>query len=320
MKPIKPPEAGQVLRICRWPDVFETSHSRRFKNVSWISCPVSFNSTGYHKLLDTHDGMEAAAMYGAWLALCQLAAQSERRGVLCGEKGELYNSRRIARMTGLPVELFELLIAWALTVEWLEWALPNDPYPGHEPPDSDPAPSQVRDTVSKPPADTESKTLPNTTPPNTTKQDPTQPIATTSRDWGGIFVELQSQDVQAAANAVKSAKRNGWNIDHANAVVAHANKRSNAWTGYEVYQRWLLPASVDPSDGWPEPSKECRESEAAAKRAAALARQQEADRERKAAVQLALERERADGGIVSQLGAAQAEKMQRITSNKKVTT
>lgn len=109
-----------VYCIFRWRDVFEKSDARKsVGNLKWISCPVSFNSTGYQLLLEEFDGMTAAAMYGGWLALCQVAASAPIRGQLSGQKGEPYTPGRIARLSGLPAELFAQLIPWAAKVGWL---------------------------------------------------------------------------------------------------------------------------------------------------------------------------------------------------------
>jgi hypothetical protein len=109
----------QIYAISRWQEVFEKSDARKAKSLTWISCPVSFNSTGYQSLLEEFDGVTAAALYGAWLALCQVAATSPIRGQLSGQKGEPYSAGRIARLSGLPSELFEKLLPWAIKVGWL---------------------------------------------------------------------------------------------------------------------------------------------------------------------------------------------------------
>jgi hypothetical protein len=108
-----------ILAVSRWKDVFEKSDLRKCKNLTWISCPVSFQSTGYQTLLDEFDGITAAALYGAWQALCQVAAAAPIRGQLSGQKGEPYTPGRLARLSGLPAELFDKLLPWALRVGWL---------------------------------------------------------------------------------------------------------------------------------------------------------------------------------------------------------
>lgn len=108
-----------VYCISRWKEVFEKSDARRASALKWISCPISFNSTGYQDLLESFDGMTAAALYGAWLALCQIAASSPIRGQLSGQKGEPYTPGRLSRLSGLPPELFEKLIPWCVKVGWL---------------------------------------------------------------------------------------------------------------------------------------------------------------------------------------------------------
>lgn len=115
-----------VYAISRWQEVFEKSDAKKTKSLTWISCPVSFNSTGYQTLLEDFDGITAAAMYGAWLALCQVAATSPIRGQLSGQKGEPYTAGRIARLSGLPAELFDKLLPWCVKVGWLVAVTPTE--------------------------------------------------------------------------------------------------------------------------------------------------------------------------------------------------
>lgn len=287
-EPLRPPVDGQVLRVARWPEVFETAHSRKHRSLQWISCPVSFNSTGYQRLLDSFDTWEAAALYGGWQALCQLAAQSELRGRLCGQKGEPYNTRRIARLTGMGLEIFEVLIPWALQVGWLEWSLPDAPYSDSDSPVAEPV-AEVSEntghaTDSEPVpqvgiVDSEASPLPNPTQPNPTRQNPTQPCAEGGDVWNAVQQQLQLLGVTAPAVAIRNAKGLGWSSDHAASVVAWARDRPGAWNGYALFQRFQLPASVPAADGWPEPSAEW----AARKTADRLYSQQQAEEARRKA-------------------------------------
>lgn len=239
-EPLKPPVDGQVLRIARWREVFETAHSRKNKVLTWISCPVSFNSTGYQKLLDHHDEWTAAALYGGWLALCQLAAQSELRGVLCGQKGEAYNTRRIARLTGLGVEIFEALLPWALSVGWLEWARPEDDYSQFEPAESstrelcEVAPGDV-DSESIPNVgidDSEFRTLPNPTQPNQTKPNPTQlhttPATSSAGGEGDDFVSLGRSSEPAEGRTADEQSQTA--VGQAPACQTHSATPEPSWS------------------------------------------------------------------------------------------
>lgn len=111
-----------IYRISRWKGVFEKSDAKKIadgKPLAWISCPTSFNSNGYQNLLETFEGMEAAALYGAWLALCQIAATSPIRGQLSGQQGQPYTMSRLSRLSGLPESLFSKLIPWAVSIGWI---------------------------------------------------------------------------------------------------------------------------------------------------------------------------------------------------------
>jgi len=110
-----------VYRIAKWQEVFERAESRKLKLLTWISMPVSFTSHGYQTLLDEFEE-EAAAIYGAWCALCAVAASCPIRGVLSNSKGRPLKVSHIARRTGFQSTVFEKLIAWASSpgVEWLE--------------------------------------------------------------------------------------------------------------------------------------------------------------------------------------------------------
>lgn len=149
----------QIYAISRWQEVFEKSDARKAKSLTWISCPVSFNSTGYQSLLEEFDGMTAAALYGAWLALCQVAATSPIRGQLSGQKGEPYTAGRIARLSGLPAELFEKLLPWCIKVGWLvavpsaEHAVVSDRIPDAVKTSSGDSPDGIRTTSGESPDD-----------------------------------------------------------------------------------------------------------------------------------------------------------------------
>jgi hypothetical protein len=67
-------------------------------------------------------GDDAAAIYGCWCALLLIAAGCNVRGMLADSRGNPLRISWIARTSGLPVGMFERLVAWASTSEvgWLE--------------------------------------------------------------------------------------------------------------------------------------------------------------------------------------------------------
>ena len=153
--------SGTVYRIANWREQFETAKSRGYAQLSWIACPVSFNSRGFQALLDDFEPAEAAALFGCWQALCKVAAANpdrELRGVLAGSHGEPYTVRRLERLTGFPAELFETVLEWAKSVDWLE-----------------PVPAKDSASPQAVPAEDSSGALPK---PNITKPDKTKPHTT----------------------------------------------------------------------------------------------------------------------------------------------
>ncbi len=110
----------KTYRIRKWQETFETSDSRRFKTLAWVSLPVGFTSNGYHELI-TQFGDRAPEIYGAWCALLSVAAQAPVRGLLASSKGP-YSLRRVACETRMPERIFQELFDWAATpsVAWIE--------------------------------------------------------------------------------------------------------------------------------------------------------------------------------------------------------
>lgn len=116
-----------VYRIAKWNEVFERAESRKLKQLTWIALPISLNSNGYQSLLDEFEA-DSPAIYGAWCALCAVAASCTVRGVLATSKGTELKVSHIARQTGFPSTVLEKLITWASSpsVNWLEAITANE--------------------------------------------------------------------------------------------------------------------------------------------------------------------------------------------------
>lgn len=110
-----------VYRIRKWAETFERAESRKLKQLTWIAMPVGFNSTGYQAMLEEFED-RAAAIYGAWCALCAYAATCHVRGTLGNSRGIPLKLSHVARITGLPESVFVDLVAWASRTDigWLE--------------------------------------------------------------------------------------------------------------------------------------------------------------------------------------------------------
>lgn len=120
---------GDVYRVAKWRETFETADSRKHQKLRWVSTPIGFESNGYALLIE-HFNEEAPAIYGAWSAVVQIAAQGppNRRGLLCDSKGVGYTVGRLQFLSHFPSTVFAKLIEWAVgqDVGWLEIIPKND--------------------------------------------------------------------------------------------------------------------------------------------------------------------------------------------------
>lgn len=110
-----------VYKIAKWSETFETADSRRHKSLHWISIPLGFNSNGYAKLIEEF-GDEAPAIYGAWIALANIAATCPIRGILSTSSGDALTVGRLSFISHFPSTVFGKLLDWASkdSVGWLE--------------------------------------------------------------------------------------------------------------------------------------------------------------------------------------------------------
>lgn len=88
------------------------------KSMQWLPIPNRHDGDGYTTLVDRKNG---AALFGAWVAILQVASRCEPRGTLLREGQKPHDEASLARMTRLPKEI----IAEALRVcleecKWLE--------------------------------------------------------------------------------------------------------------------------------------------------------------------------------------------------------
>ena len=230
-----------VYEISGWSDTFETAKSREYKVLTWIACPVSFNSTGYQNLLDSFDDTSIAErVYGCWVALCQLAAQSQTRGVLSGSKGEPYSVGRIARLTGMSADGFKLLLDWAVNEGWIVPHSPatDSPSPDQVPATDPPSPDQVPATDPPSPdqvqTETKSGPLPNLTLPNP-KPDPDPERSEWSDEESGIADDMPETVVEA----IKAA-RSAFDESLLFEATLKWNHRIHRWFEFARAPRWKL--------------------------------------------------------------------------------
>ncbi len=114
----------EVWRIAKWTETFETSDSRNYKSLPWVSVPTTLCSNGYQSLVEEF-GAEAPAIYGAWNAMVAVASKCPVRGTLATSKGVAYSLERIIREAYMHPDclpIFQKLVDWASTeaVGWIE--------------------------------------------------------------------------------------------------------------------------------------------------------------------------------------------------------
>ena len=201
-----------VYRIYKWTETFERAESRKLKTLTWIAMPVSFAGRGYNQMADEF-GDEFPAMYGAWCALCAFAAGCHVRGTLGDHRGNPLTTRHIARVTAMPVEVFERLIEWASRpdVGWLETISREQHLAQIEQTQQT---QQTQPKIPGPDASGESPDNPPSTRPDTTVPDSTGPDKTEQNKsrrtdgWASAGVDF-FESVREIANGMHTLSHRG---------------------------------------------------------------------------------------------------------------
>lgn len=113
-----------VYQIAKWSTTFETKKSLGYKKLNWFCMPIALHSNGFLTLADEFED-DAPALYGAWCALLQVAAECPVRGILTTSRGIGLTPRRVGILTGFPEEIFERLFSWA-TCSKVQWIIELD--------------------------------------------------------------------------------------------------------------------------------------------------------------------------------------------------
>jgi len=96
-----------TYRIKDWQEVFESAASRKLVGPrKYVMLPINFGGLAYSRLMAMDDG---PTIYGAFMVLCQVAANCPTKGVLADENGAL-NASDIALKTRFPLKTLERAI------------------------------------------------------------------------------------------------------------------------------------------------------------------------------------------------------------------
>lgn len=107
-----------TYRVRDWEAIYENNRTKELKRMSWVPIPNKMDGDGYTELVDHEHG---AAHFGAWVAIIEIASKCETRGTLVREGGKPHDARSLARMSRLPVNLFEEVIPRLIgPIGWLE--------------------------------------------------------------------------------------------------------------------------------------------------------------------------------------------------------
>lgn len=107
-----------IYRIKKWNDLYENNRTRDMKFMAWVPLPNRHDGDGYTTLIDRPNG---AALFGAWVAIVQVASRCEPRGTLLRDGAEPHDSTSLSRMTRIPAKVIqEMLTVCTNECKWLE--------------------------------------------------------------------------------------------------------------------------------------------------------------------------------------------------------
>ena len=121
-----------VYRIRDWKRIFENNRTRELKRMEWVPIPNKHDSDGFTALMEKPD---AAALYGTWILLVQVASKCEPRGTLIRQPAGLPHSpaglphspaglphspATLSRIIRCPAELIQRAFEACIDVGWIE--------------------------------------------------------------------------------------------------------------------------------------------------------------------------------------------------------
>ncbi len=106
----------EIYAIADWKARFENSRSREVKALTWHQMPVLLADPVYATIVSSEGG---AAIFGAFVALVQVAAQGSPRGAITFPNGKPHTASSLALLTRMPLELIENTLRVATELGWL---------------------------------------------------------------------------------------------------------------------------------------------------------------------------------------------------------
>mgnify|MGYP001573014906 CR=1 FL=1 len=105
-----------AIEIVDWDKHYENNRTRDLKQMQWVPMPNRQDGDGYTELVDHPNG---AAHFGIWCALVQVASRCDPRGTLLRDSAVPHDCDSLARMTRLPIQLWQEALPRLLSIGWI---------------------------------------------------------------------------------------------------------------------------------------------------------------------------------------------------------
>lgn len=111
-------------RIKNWAEIYESHRTRPAARLKWFPCPIKLSGDGYTMIMELPDGSrrpDGPAIFGAWMACLEVAAECKPRGTLVRSDGFPHNPASLSRKTRQPADLISKMMDFCLKeCKWLE--------------------------------------------------------------------------------------------------------------------------------------------------------------------------------------------------------
>ena len=107
-----------IIEIVDWAHRYENNRTRELKKLDWVPMSNRHDGDGYTELMDHPNG---AAHFGAWCAMVEVASRCAARGLLSRDTGAPHDALTLARMTRIPVEVWNDALPRFEAIGWIKW-------------------------------------------------------------------------------------------------------------------------------------------------------------------------------------------------------
>ena len=108
----------QCYRVKNWNEIYEINRTRELKKMSWIPIPIKLYGDGYTLIMSEEDG---ASIFGAWIAMLEVAAHCDPRGTLIRSAGIPHDAAGISRQCRIPEKTIKRMLDFCFKFcKWLE--------------------------------------------------------------------------------------------------------------------------------------------------------------------------------------------------------